>query len=125
MKPTPVSLVKELEELAKLPTKLPSESEAAFDTWLEGLLTRRGWTWKHDRPARTKDSWRTAISGKKGFPDYPACRGDRFILIETKSEAGKLSQDQLEWREILEKIPGIEYYLARPSDRAEIERILF
>lgn len=100
------------------------ESEASLDSWLEDLLTFDGWMWKHDRPARTKDSWRTAISGKKGFPDYPAARGNRFILIETKSQNGRLSKEQQEWRDILEAIPGIEYYLVRPSDRERIMVIL-
>ena len=122
------SVINNPSKLKKLREKigLPKESEADLDSWLEDCLTLNGWTWKHDRPARTKDSWRTAISGKKGFPDYPAARerDHRFILIETKSEDGKLSPDQQEWREILEKIPGIEYYLVRPSDRERIEEVL-
>jgi len=109
-----------------------TESELA--TWLEDLLNVTGWLWCHSRPARTKDSWRTAITGHKGWFDYVAVRGARLVLIELKSEKGKLSPEQKDWHDAIDlmnrlrlrkgyKNP-VEKYLVRPKDRDDIEEVL-
>ncbi|KKM81333.1 hypothetical protein LCGC14_1330800 [marine sediment metagenome] len=112
--------------------KLMTERDLA--TWLEDLLTRTDWLWCHFRPAQTKDSWRTAITGHKGWFDYVAARGARLLLIELKSRKGKLSHDQKDWHDAIDLMNSlrimkgydnpVEKYLIRPSDRNFIESLL-
>lgn len=86
-----------------------------------GLARRRGWEVYHTRRSRGSDP---------GFPDEVFVRGDRMLLVELKTQKGRMSPDQKRWREKLERIaaihPAVEYYLWRPSDWFDgtIERIL-
>ncbi len=103
-------------------------NEKDFSSEVEDLLNIFGWTWCHFRPAMVKRgreiTYRTALSGKKGFPDYFAVRIPRVLIIELKSDDGALSQDQREWAELLLACPGVEYYLLRPSDIDMIASLL-
>ena len=109
-------------------------TEADLSTWLEDLLDVTGWLWCHSRPARTKDGWRTAITGHKGWFDYIAVRGARLVLIELKSEKGKLSPEQRDWHDAIDLLNRlrmkkgyknpVEKHLVRPSDRDFIEELL-
>ncbi len=111
---------------------LMKESDLA--TWLEDTLTTTGWLWCHFRPARTKDSWVTAITGHKGFYDYVAIRDARFLLIELKSEKGNLTPEQKDWHDAVDLMNRlrhkkgynnlVEKYLIKPSDRGWIEEVL-
>jgi len=76
-------------------------SEIEFSSTIEDLLNIYKWRWCHFRTARTKDSWRTALSGDKGFPDYIAVRPPRLLIAELKSEDGKLTDDQQLWLDAL------------------------
>lgn len=60
----------------------------------------------------------------KGFPDWAFARPPRFLVVELKSQKGRLTADQKMWGEILTACPGIEYYCWRPSDRDEILEVL-
>ncbi len=99
-------------------------TEAQWSKTVEGLLNTYQWKWVHFRPARTEKGWRTAVSGHKGFPDYVAVKDGRFLLIELKSEAGKLSEEQLEWWHHLNPVAAIEGYIWRPSDYDCAEQVL-
>ena len=81
-------------------------TEADLSTFVEDCLTRFGWWWYHPRPARIRirgtETYRTAISGHKGYFDYTCVRGERLLFIELKSEKGRLSTDQLKWFNKLE-----------------------
>ena len=61
------------------------------------------WLWCHFRPAYTAKGYRTAIEGHKGFPDIVAVHPARGILLfcEVKPNGGKLSPEQIEWRDAL------------------------
>jgi hypothetical protein len=101
---------------------LPELLEKDFATQVEDLFNMFGWTWQHQRPARTKYGWSTAIRGRRGFPDYCAARKKdgicQVILAEIKDEKGKPTPDQQHW---LDVTGG---YLWRPSMIEEIMRIL-
>ena len=99
-------------------------SEKDFSHTVEDLLDLFHWQWSHSRPARTKYGWTTALSGKKGEPDYRALRPPRYLLLELKTEEGKLTPEQQEWADLLLACPGIEYHLFRPSDYERIVEIL-
>lgn len=81
-----------------------------------------GWRAVHYRPARTARGWRTPLSGDAGAPDIIAIHPDRgVLLIEAKSDIGRLRPEQLEWREWAEaaatRYPeSIRYVVARPRD---------
>ena len=97
-------------------------SEHNFSTQVESLLNLYGWTWQHQRPARTKYGWTTAVSGYKGFPDYCAARkkdGERQVIFaELKDEKSEPTPEQQHW---LDVTGG---YLWRPSMIEEIMRIV-
>lgn len=61
---------------------------------------------------------------QRGFPDLSMIRPPRLIFIEVKTEKGRLTRDQELWRDYLERCPGVEYYLCRPSNFDEIIEIL-
>lgn len=84
-----------------------------------------GWLAHHDRPARTKDGWRTAIEGDAGFPDLCLAREGRVIFAELKSDdpRSKPSPEQQTWLHHLAG-PGQEAYVWRPRDRPAVEAAL-
>ena len=98
--------------------------------------------WKTFHPF---DSRRSAA----GFPDLTLTRDEEIIFIELKTERGKLSADQKEWGDSLQKVanrtwgeldaiwyewgegpepnpnaPAVRYFVWRPSDWSEIEATL-
>jgi len=97
-------------------------TEKEFGTQVESLLYIFGWTWQHQRPAKTEKGYRTAISGKQGFPDYCAARikdGKRQVIFaELKSETNEPTCDQIDWL----RVTG--GYLWRPGNLEDIKRIL-
>lgn len=106
-------------------------SETAFASQVEDLLKMFGWHWCHFRPALTGAGWRTAMTGKKGIPDYIAVRPPRLIFAELKDDVKGLTPEQADWINLLsecrfsEKNPiGIEVYLWRPSQFEEIVECL-
>jgi hypothetical protein len=58
----------------------------------------------------TFDSRRSA----RGFPDLCLARPDRVMFIELKSEKGRLTVDQTQWLQVLEKA-GQEVHIWRPQ----------
>lgn len=110
------------------------ESEAGFQEKVMQYAALRGWLIHHDRPARARergtgrDGWRTAISGDAGFPDLVLARHGRVVFAELKSDIGKPTPAQARWADHLGYDLGFEstfdYYLWKPSDWIDIERIL-
>lgn len=104
--------------------KLPPQSESSFTRQVLQLAKLHGWRSAHFRPAQTKRGWRTAVQGDgKGFLDTVLVRGRRLIFAELKSDTGRLTVEQRAWIAALEGT-GVEVYTWRPSDWAEIERVL-
>jgi hypothetical protein len=98
-------------------------SEETFTEQVVNMAMWFGWRVMHQRPARTKNSWRTAIMGHAGFPDVIALRVNRRLLAELKSAKGKLTDEQKKWLQAAREA-DFEVYLWRPSDIDKIERIL-
>ena len=63
-----------------------------------------------------------SIHSERGFPDLTLVR-ERLILVELKTEKGKLTLDQERWIEMLRKA-NVEIYVWRPSDFDEVVRVL-
>jgi hypothetical protein len=68
-------------------------------------------------------SWRTALSGDKGWPDLVLAHRERgFIVCELKAERGVLSTEQKEW--LFHLAPWAECYVWKPRDLEAIARRL-
>jgi len=107
-------------------------TEAEFQRQVIQLAALRGWLVHHARPARVRvkgvETYRTPVQGHKGFPDLVLARRGRVLLVELKASKGKLSPEQMFWRQALtggvqpEEYSG--WHVWRPYDWAEIERVL-
>ena len=102
---------------------LPVVTESHLLEAVAAFAVVRGWLVHHDRPARTKDGWRTAMQGHQGFPDLVLVRGGRLIFVELKAEKGRVSSTQERWIAEL-RTTGSLVCVWRPSDWPEIERTL-
>ena len=83
-----------------------------------------GWWAYHQRPALTRQGYRTALQGDAGFPDLVLVRAPRVIFAELKSPEGRLTRDQDGWIAALEGCPDVETYIWRPADLEAIEGAL-
>ena len=112
-------------------------TEAELQVSVIELAQRLGWLVHAERPARTKDGWRTPIQGDRGFPDLVLARYPALIFAEIKTERGRLTVEQGRWQQQLitrcavwdgkkPKIWVMGSYLWRPRDwfSGEIERVL-
>lgn len=90
-------------------------SERSWSVHVEQLLRLTGWRFFHP--------W-ISIRSAAGFPDLLAIRDGRCIVLELKSERGKLTPAQAEWLALFAAVPGCEAYLLRPSDRERLVEIL-
>lgn len=74
------------------------------------------WRVHHCKPAQTPDGkWLTRIAGNRGFPDLCLVRPPRVLFVELKSAKGRLSPDQTQWLQDLEK-SGVKVAIWRPGD---------
>ncbi len=109
-------------------------SEDDLMSFVIDLAHLHGWLVHHTRPAKTAKGWRTPIQGDAGFPDLVLARDGIAIFAELKSEKGRVSREQRTWHDALpwrvhvpiangqELHPVVQVW--RPSDRADIEKIL-
>ncbi len=99
-----------------VPPPAPECSEKEFQARVIAYAQERGWRCWHCYNSR-----RSA----PGFLDLFMVRFERLILAELKTETGKESKAQREWRADLEKVGGhVSAYLWRPSDWERILEIL-
>lgn len=89
--------------------------EKDFQQQVIDLAQIAGWLHYH-----TYDSRRSPA----GYPDLSLVRNGRLIYAELKSESGSPSDEQQKWLDELDRVPGVEVYVWRPSDWDEIERVL-
>ena len=118
--PPGVVLLSTLNQLARQGARIQRipESEDGFLGWVRDLARRRP----------VADRWRTyhtlrSKGSEPGFPDLILVRPPRLIFAELKSERGRLTKAQREWRADLEAC-GVEVYTWRPSERSHVEAIL-
>lgn len=101
------------------------QSEADFQRAVIQLAQVTGWRVAHFRPAQNaRGDWRTPVAADgAGWPDLVLVRGHRLLFRELKTEAGKLTLEQLAWGEAL-KAAGADWGVWRPSDWDIIESAL-
>jgi hypothetical protein len=103
-------------------------SEKAFSQQVIGLARMRGWLAFHDNAtnaARRCPKCGGIIGGPRnppGFPDLVLVR-DRVLFRELKVKGGKLSPEQVEWRDQL-VAAGADYTVWTPDDWDGIEEEL-
>lgn len=101
-------------------------TERQWQGTVEKLMTAHGWTWWHapdNRPIVAKSGRRYVQNVRAGFPDLLAVKGAWIIAAELKRETGKTTEEQ---DDALAKLAaaGVETFVWRPSDLAEIRVVL-
>ena len=90
-------------------------TEAQVQATVRDMAVILGWTvfltWK-------------SLHSPKGELDLRLIKPPRYVLIECKTEKGKLTPEQTLIYELLRQCPGVEVYVARPSNLEEIRDIL-
>lgn len=98
-------------------------SEETLLTQAVTLLKLNRFLVAHFRPARTVKGWRTAMTGDIGFPDIVAVGHGATVVIETKSERGRLRPEQHRWLEAFGAAPTHTLVL-RPSNWNDLEALI-
>lgn len=92
-----------------------SPTEAAFQAAVIELAQRCGWLVFHPFDSRRSTP---------GYPDLTLCKPPRLLLMELKTERGRVRPEQREWLAALAQCPGAEVALLRPHDWPVIEAAL-
>jgi hypothetical protein len=93
----------------------PDAAESLFQARVIKIAEDAGWDrWHNTNPRKSAPGW----------PDLILVRGPRMVALELKTMTGRLSDAQQHWLEILARVEVVEARMCRPSDLAEIERIL-
>ena len=98
--------------------------EARFQAQVIQLARMNGWRVFHPSKMQGRDgSWRTALSGDKGWPDLCLAHRERgFIVCELKSDKGVLAKEQQDW--LFHLAPWAEVYVWKPQDLEAIAKRL-
>jgi len=106
-------------------------SESDFMSAVIDLGHLYGWRIAHFRPGLSQSGrYLTAVQADgAGFPDLVLVRQNNvgtatLIILELKSQKGRLSEAQKEWLAVLDKVPGVVARCARPADWDEIAEML-
>jgi hypothetical protein len=102
-----------------------SPCEHHFQAQVIELAHLYGWRVAHFRPARTEKGWRTPVAADGvGWPDLILIRGREMIALELKSEKGRLSPAQEEWRNALQHVETVNAFCWKPKHWELIEAAL-
>lgn len=82
-------------------------TEAQFQRQITDLADITGWAWYH-----THDSRKSPV----GYPDLTLLRGASVIILEVKTETGKLRAGQQDWIDRWAQVPGVIAAVVRPAD---------
>lgn len=85
--------------------------ERQFQEWTVDVATRFGWWVWHDNDSRRN---------RAGLPDLILVRPPRVVFVELKRETGRLRPEQARVLALLERCPGVESYVWRPSDEQDV-----
>lgn len=90
-------------------------SEKTFQQHIILLAKQFGWLYYY-----TADSRRSP----RGYPDLCLVKDKKLIYAELKTKIGKLRPEQKTWLNALTQVKGVQVYLWRPGDWAQIEAVL-
>jgi Holliday junction resolvase len=80
------------------PESLRRVSENVLQQQVEQLLLSYGWSSFHDL------SGATSGSAAKGFPDLVCIRGTEQLILELKTQVGRVSLEQKQWLKRFERV---------------------
>lgn len=102
--------------IIQLPAPPPATiGEAALQRLVIDVLRLCGWWCHHETDSRKSDP---------GLPDIIATRPPQLLIIELKTERGRLRPEQEWWRADLLATPGVDYLLLRPSAWLDFLRLV-
>jgi hypothetical protein len=84
----------------------PNPTEKRFQAAVAALARRNGWEPYHTHNSKRSDP---------GWPDLALCRPPVLLLVELKTNTGRLSKRQRFWLDLLRRVPGVRVRLWRPS----------
>src|SRR5665213_1045292 len=90
-------------------------TEAQWQRKVVDLATYCGWLSYHPYDSRRSTA---------GWPDLAMVRKGRLVLAELKSEHGRVTPEQRQWLAALSACPGTEVFVWRPSQWADVQRVL-
>lgn len=105
----------------ELKTVLEIEFHIAFNRYAESLGYKVMYFHRTARPTANGE-WRGL--GPKGWPDSVCVKGPTMLIFELKGESGKTTPEQDEWLQTLANVPGVQCFVAKPRDAAEVIEIL-
>lgn len=98
-------------------------NEADFQTQVIALAQIAGWHTMHVRSSIGRgEQWMTTTS-VAGWPDLAIWRPGQFLLVELKSDRGRLSPQQTELLASL-RAAGLDVRTWRPADWPEVQATL-
>lgn len=98
-------------------------SEREFQRTVEDYANVRRWEIFHVRPAQTgSGNWVTPT--RPGLPDLILIRPPRVVFLELKSQRGSLRAEQRFVINLLQRCPGVDAFVARPSDWDAVRSLL-
>lgn len=107
------------------------QSEKSFQAAVIELAERLGWMVAHFNDSRREVVDRRSGERKlvgdrsaKGFPDLVLVRGSRLLMIELKTDTGRLSDAQVAWMHALDLVERVEQAVWRPKNWGLIEDAL-
>lgn len=98
-------------EFALLGHGLDDLTEKMWQRMVEQAAASAGWLFYHTYDAR---------KSQPGFPDLVLVRPPDVLFVELKTTTGTMSPPQRAWQQLLERCPGVEYAVWRPTDFEQV-----
>ncbi len=97
-------------------------SERQFQDVVVRYARACGWLVHHSRPAMNRrGEWSTPIQGDAGFPDLVLARDGTVLILELKSQKGRVPPEQHAWHSAMGMM---DVAVWRPSDWPELSEVL-
>jgi hypothetical protein len=102
-----------------------SQTEKQFQAAVLELAQQLGWRIAHfnDSRRQIRPGVFVGDSDAAGWPDLVLCRPPRLLVVELKTDKGRVSPAQVEWLQVL-TLCGVNARVWRPADWPTIEAAL-
>lgn len=105
---------------------LRSITERQWQRTVEGVAAAAGWLAYHapdNRPVTSINGARYVQSVRAGFPDLVLVKAGRLLVVELKTQTGRVTAEQLRWLTEL-AAAGVEVAVWRPADERIMQAVL-
>lgn len=87
-------------------------TESEWQSFVTDCLDLGGWRWHHETDSR---------KSKSGFPDLIAVKGNQMIVLELKTQKGRVRPEQVDWLVALANVDGrVRVGVLRPSQWRDV-----